>query len=132
MTNTIDNGTKPTKFDQAEELGAYRLAALWADRMSWPMPGRSTATDELADLACMSALARWLERWQAIPIHRAILAGAHPEAVAAARGGTVEDAFTCWHAWAAGQRRPVGECSQLGISDEDYDTVSQAFETASS
>jgi hypothetical protein len=47
-----------------------------------------TASDELAELACMSALARWLTRWQPIHIHRAILAGAKPEAVAAALGGS--------------------------------------------
>ncbi len=129
MTNTISNGSKPTTFEQAEELGAYSLAVLWADRMSWPIPGRSTATDELAELACMSALAHWLDRWQAIPIHRAILAGAEPEAAAAAFGGSVAQAFECWHDWAAEQRNSV-ICGRPGVTAEDYATVATAFVAA--
>jgi hypothetical protein len=129
MKNTTRNDSKPLTFDQAEELGAYSLAALWADRMSWPMPGRSTATDELAELACMSALARWLHRWQAIPIHRAILAGAEPEAAATAFGGNVAQAFECWHDWAAEQQNSV-ICGRPGVTVEDYATVAAAFVAA--
>ena len=52
----------------------------------------------------MSALARWVARWQPINIHRAVLSGAEPEAVAAAFGGSVAEAFACWHEWANEQR----------------------------
>ena len=91
------DGSKPVTLDEAEALGAFELASRWADRLSWPTSDRS-ASDELAELACMSALARWQ------PIHRAVLVGAEPAAVAAALGGSVAEAFRCWHRWAAGQR----------------------------
>ena len=48
------------------------------------MPGSENASDAVVELACMSALAGWLSRWKPISIHRAILARAQPEAVAAA------------------------------------------------
>ena len=72
-----------------------------ADRLSWPTLDR-TASDELAELAYMSALACWLTRWRPIQIHQAVLAGAEPEAVAAALGGSVAEAFGHWHPWASG------------------------------
>jgi hypothetical protein len=68
------SGRKVVTFEEAEELGAFELARQWADRLSWPALDRS-ASDELAELAYMSALARWLTRWQPIHIHRAALAG---------------------------------------------------------
>lgn len=87
------NGSRPrtadksrvVTFDEAEELGAFELARQWADRLSWPALDR-TASDELAELACMSALACWLARWQSIQIHRAVISGAEPAAVASALG----------------------------------------------
>jgi hypothetical protein len=68
----------PVTVDEAEDLGEFTLAAGWADRVSWPMPGDKGASDHLAELTCMSALARWLGRWRPVPIHKAILAGAEP------------------------------------------------------
>ena len=53
---------RPITFDAAQDLGAFELAELWADRSAWPLQDR-TVYDELAELACMSALARWLTRW---------------------------------------------------------------------
>ena len=41
---------------EPEVLGAFDLAQLWADRTAWPLNER-TPYDELAELACMSALA---------------------------------------------------------------------------
>jgi len=120
----------PVTFDQAEDVGAYALAARWADRMSWPFPGHEDASDHLAELACMSVLARWLTRWQPIPIHRAVLAGAKPESVAAAFGGSVAEAFGCWREWATGQRDSV-ICGRPGVTAEDYETVAAAFAAAS-
>lgn len=70
---------RPITFRAAEELGAFQLAELWADRTAWPID-RRTAYDELAELATMSALAKWLTRWQSIAIHSAVLAGARMEA----------------------------------------------------
>jgi hypothetical protein len=43
----------------AEELGAFELAQLWADRTAWPIDERSQY-DELSELAVMSALGKWL------------------------------------------------------------------------
>ena len=132
MASKINNGrsaaeeTKPVTFDEADDLGGYSLAARWSDRTSWPMPGDEDASDELAELACMSALARWLSRWQPIPIHRAVLAGGAPEAVAAAFGGSVAEAFVCWHQW-ANERRDYG---RPGVTDEEYDAVTRVFGAA--
>jgi hypothetical protein len=48
---------RPITFRAAEDLGAFELAQLWADRTAWPISER-TAYDELAELARMSALAK--------------------------------------------------------------------------
>ena len=72
------DGSRAVTFDEAEELGAFELARQWADRLAWPM--NATAHSEIAELACMSALAQWLARWQPIQIHRAVLRGAEPAA----------------------------------------------------
>ena len=66
----------------------FELAQLWADRTAWPIDDR-TPYDELAELACMSALAVWLNRWQPVAIHGAVLAGAKPEAVVGAWGNSL-------------------------------------------
>lgn len=49
---------RPISFNAAEDLGAFELAELWADRSAWPLRDRAMY-DELAELACLSALARW-------------------------------------------------------------------------
>ncbi len=121
------DGRKAVTFDEAEAVSAFDLARLWADRLAWPMNG--TACDELAELACMSVLARWLTRWQPIQIHRAILKGAEPAAVAAALGGSIADAFGCWHSWALRQRDSV-ICGRPGVTPEEYETVTAVFATA--
>jgi hypothetical protein len=79
INNSVDaatNGAKPVTFEAADDLGAFELASRWADRLSWPMPLNRSASDDLAELACMSALAQWLVRWKPIQLHRAVLAGA--------------------------------------------------------
>lgn len=123
------DGNKPITFDKAEDLGAFELASLWADRPSWPWPTDRDAYDELAELACMSALARWLARWQPIHIHKAVPAGAEPKAVADALGGSIADAVGCWHAWALQQRSSV-ICGRPGVTAEEYETVMAAFAAA--
>ena len=50
----------------------------------------------------MSALAKWLARWQPIAIHDAVLAGARMEAIAGALGNSLQVAFDRWHEWAIG------------------------------
>jgi hypothetical protein len=87
---------RPVTFSAAEGLGAFELAQLWADRTAWPIDER-TPLDELAELACMSALGAWLSRWQPMAIHGAMLAGANPEAVAGALGSSLDVAFERWH-----------------------------------
>ena len=91
-----DPPERPITFRAAEDLGAFELAELWSDRTAWPVVER-TAYDELAELACMSALAMWLTRWQPLAIHGAMLAGAKPAAVALALGGSVDEAYRVWH-----------------------------------
>jgi hypothetical protein len=116
---------RPITFNAAEDLGAFQLAELWADRTAWPITERA-AYDELAELAIMSALAKWLTRWQPIAIHSAVLAGARMEAIAGALGNSLQVAFERWNEWASRQRDFVIG-GKLGISQEEYDAVARRF-----
>ena len=116
---------RPITFNAAEDLGAFGLAELWADRTAWPMNER-TAYDELAELACMSALAKWLRRWQPIAIHGAMLAGAKPEAVAGALGNSLQVAFDRWHDWASRQRDFIVN-GRPGVTEDEYEAVARRF-----
>ena len=120
-----DDPGRPVTFNAAESLGPFELAQLWADRTAWPIDER-TPYDELAELACMSALAAWLKRWQPIAIHGAMLAGAKPEAVAAALGNSVQAAFERWHEWASRQRDFIVN-GKPGVTEDDYEAVAQRF-----
>jgi hypothetical protein len=117
--------SRPITFNAAEDLGAFDLAQLWADRTAWPIDER-TSYDELAELAVMSALGAWLRRWQPIAIHGAMLAGARPEAVAGALGNSLEVAFERWREWAVRQRDFIVD-SEPGITADEYDTVTLRF-----
>ena len=98
---------------------------LWADRTAWPLSER-TAYAELAELAVMSALAKWLTRWQPIALHGAVLAGARMEAIAGALGSSLQAAFDRWHEWASRQRDFIAN-GKPGIEQEDeYKAVVEA------
>jgi hypothetical protein len=116
---------RPITFIAAEDLGAFDLAQLWADRTAWPLNER-TPYDELAELACMSALAVWLQRWLPVAIHGAMRAGAKPEAVAGALGSSLDEAYRRWHEWASRQRDFIigGE---PGVTEDEYEAVAQRF-----
>jgi len=116
---------RPITFRAAEELGAFHLAELWADRTAWPIMER-TAYDELAELACMSALTSWLTRWQPIAIHSAVLAGARMEAIAGALGNSLQVAFDRWHEWASHQREFLTD-GKPGITEEEYEAIARRF-----
>jgi hypothetical protein len=116
---------RPITFKAAVGLGAFELAELWADRLAWPMRDR-TVYDELAELACMSALARWLSRWLPVAIHSALRAGAEPGAVARACGLDVDATFQHWNEWAVVQRDFIIN-GKPGISVEDYEMVKAFF-----
>lgn len=90
-----------------------------------------TQYDELAELATMCALAKWLRRWQPIAIHGAILACARPEAVAGAIGDSIEAAYENWHEWAIVQRDNIAG-GRPGITGEEYDEVVGRFASAGS
>jgi hypothetical protein len=117
--------SRPITFRAAADLGPIELAQLWADRTAWPIDER-TRYDELAELAVMSALATWLRRWQPMVIHGAILAGAHPEAVARALGERVEVAFDRWREWALRQR-DFTVAGKPGITAEEFGAVARGF-----
>jgi hypothetical protein len=116
---------RPLTFRAAEDLGAFQLAELWADRIVWPVIER-TPYDELAELAVMSALVTWLDRWQPIAIHSAVLAGARMEAIAGAFGNSLQVAFDRWHEWASHQREFLTD-EKLGIADDEYEAVARRF-----
>ena len=77
----------------------------------------------------MSALAKWLTRWQPIAIHSAVLAGARMEAIA---GGTREQS--------SGRLRALARVGipaarlivngNPGITKDEYDAVAQQFAAA--
>lgn len=115
----------PITFRAAEELGAFELAQLWSDRTAWPVDER-TQYDELAELAIMSALGKWLRRWQPIAIHSAMLAGARPEAIEAALGNNLQVAYDRWHEWAL-RHRDFIIAGRPGITAEEYDAVLRRF-----
>ncbi len=117
--------SRPITFRAADDLGPFDLAQLWCDRTAWPIADR-TQYDELAELAVVSALAKWLRRWQPIAIHGAILAGARPEAVAGAFGDSIDVAFECWHEWALVQRDNIVG-GRPGITAEEYDKIALRF-----
>jgi hypothetical protein len=116
---------RPITFKAAEDLGAFELAQLWADRTAWPISER-TAYDELAELATMSALAKWLTRWQPIAIHSAVLAGARMESIAGALGNSLQVAFDRWHEWASRQRDFIIR-GKPGITEDEYKAVARRF-----
>jgi hypothetical protein len=116
---------RPITFNAAEDLGAFQLAELWADRTAWPINER-TAYDELAELATMSALAKWLTRWQPIAIHSAVLACARMEAIAGALGNSLQVAFDRWHEWASTQRDLIVN-GKPGITEDEYEAVARRF-----
>jgi hypothetical protein len=120
-----DPPPRPITLTAAEDLGAFDLAELWADRMAWPVDKR-TLYDELAELAVMSALARWLQRWQPIAIHSAMLAGARPDAVAAALGDSVDAAYQHWHQWATRQRNVIVG-ARPGVTEDEFNVVAERF-----
>ena len=117
--------SRPITFRAAEDLGPFELAQLWADRTAWPIDER-TQYDELSELAVMSALGKWLRRWQPIAIHSAMFAGARPEAVAGALGNSLQVAFDRWHEWAISQRDLIVG-GKPGITAEEYDAVARRF-----
>jgi hypothetical protein len=116
---------RPITFRAAEDLGAFQLAELWANRTAWPISER-TAYDELAELATMSALAKWLARWQPIAIHSAILAGARMEGITGALGNSLQVAFDRWHEWAS-QQRDFIIGGKPGIAEEECEAVVRRF-----
>jgi hypothetical protein len=111
---------RPVTFKAAEDLGAFELAQLWADRTAWPISERTA----YAELACMSALAKWLTRWQPIAIHGAVLAGARMETIAGALGNSLQVAFDRWHEWASRQRDFVFN-GKPGITEDEYEAVAR-------
>jgi hypothetical protein len=116
---------RPITFHAAEDIGAFQLAELWANRTAWPISER-TAYDELAELATMSALAKWLARWQPIAIHSAVLAGARMESIAGALGNSLQVAFDRWHEWASRQRDLIIS-GKPGITEDEYKAVARRF-----
>jgi hypothetical protein len=126
---TDDESPRPITLKAAEKLGAFELARLWADPEAWPL-GKRTPYDELAELAMMSALAKWLHNWQPMAIHGAMRAGARPEAVTAALGSSLQDAYEQWREWAERQRDLVFDGGKLGVSPEEYDSVAGRFAEA--
>lgn len=74
----------------------------------------------------MSALGKWLRRWQPIAIHSAMLGGARLDAIQSALGNSLQVAFDRWHEWALCQRDFTAG-GEPGITAEEYETVARRF-----
>jgi hypothetical protein len=110
---------------QADLLPVYDVVGRWLHREP-AFLHEHEPEHHLEELALMTVAAEWLTRWQPISMHRAILAGASPEQVAAAAGLSVRDAFEQWQCWADGQRRSIiGD--RPGLTDEEYAVVRAGF-----
>jgi hypothetical protein len=59
-----------------------------------------------------------------------MLAGAKPEALTAALGSSLDDAYTRWHEWALYLREHITD-GKLGITEQEYETVTRRFAAAS-
>jgi hypothetical protein len=117
----------------AVDASPYELARYWGERGAWPVEPRRA--DELRELAVMSRLADWLQRWQPILIHRAILAGADVGDVSAAAGVEAAVVVSRWRRWARGQRRlydanggPSPSAVRLGLGPVEFDRVAALLE----
>lgn len=124
---------RPITFTDAERQGAYALATQWVDTSLPLLPEERAAGDELAELATMSALRSWLERWQPIHIHRALLLGASVAQVQAALGAADAEAVRQrWETWAQRQRALYESAAEqghpsIGVSHAEYDRVAAVF-----
>ena len=115
--------TMPTTYTEAHNVSAYTLARRWAD-MPWPLGsdvGR-TPQHDLEELATMTALADWLQRWTPLTIHGAAMRGATIDEIAAATGMDTVAVRESWRKWADGQRHLSDARPDFGVSlsVEDY------------
>jgi hypothetical protein len=119
-------------FGAAGERNVSELARMVGARER-PAQGR-TAADELEELAVASALGDQLARSAALGMHRALLAGASPVQVAAARGVTIGQAAEQWRTWASGQRKrwlTTAPGRDTGSPPaQEYDTVAALWRDA--
>jgi hypothetical protein len=74
----------------------------------------------------MSALGKWLQRWQPIAIHSAVLEGARMEAIVGALGNSLQVAFDRWHEWASRQRDFIIN-GNPGITEDEDEAVARRF-----
>jgi hypothetical protein len=112
----------------ADRLPVYEVVEHWLHRD----PAFSREHDpehHLEELALMTVAAEWLTLWQPISMHRAILAGATPDQVAAAAGLSVSEAFEQWECWADDQRRLI-IAGRPGVTEEEYTEVCAYFAKA--
>lgn len=134
-------GTGFRTFEDAELLGAYPLAQLWADpaRLPVDVPAEAarragitvrTVEHDLDEVAVMAALASWLRRWLPISMHRALLRGASIEEVAAAAGVEFREATRMWREWSDGQRSLQREKPYLPDHTAEYDQVDELIRSA--
>jgi hypothetical protein len=95
--------------DSWEAVDAYRDLLLAAE----------LGTGEAADRAVVllgleSVISRWIDRRVMVSIHRALVAGAGADQVAAVAGIDVCEVAARWRAWAHGQRLLAARCPGLG------------------
>lgn len=107
----------------------YELARRWSDRLRWPIVGHGTDVEVLEELAVMSSLRTWLERWTPLMAHRAIMAGASVDEAAAAAGTDASGLADLWVPWAEMQR-DLWATTGRGVSPAEFATVGAQFSRA--
>jgi hypothetical protein len=123
-----ETGTRALRAVELDGVSAFDLARGWGERAGWRIGDDRRAEDELAELAVMSALAAWLDRWAPISVHRAVLGGATPTQVADAMGTDVSTVAQRWRAWADRQRWLRESGSRFGMPPAEYATVAAALD----
>ncbi len=111
--------------DSWEAVDAYRDLLLAAER------GTGEAADHAVQLLGLeSVISRWIDRRVTVSIHRALVAGASTDQVAAVAGIDVCEVAARWRAWAHGQRLLAARCPGLGLSEAGCRRVAAALEAA--
>jgi hypothetical protein len=113
---------------QADLLAVYDAVGRWLHREP-AFLHEHEPEHHLEELALMTVSAEWLTRWQPISMHRALLAGATPDQVAAAAGTSVRGMYEHWKQWPMGQRRSL-IAGRPGVTEEAYEEIQARFMAA--
>jgi hypothetical protein len=123
---------RPLTRDDAERINVYQHLAWYSD-----LPARvglhasQDPADHLEQLTRVAELVNRLDSWQALGVHRAVLAGASVHELVVALGEPAEQVMARWRGWSQRQRNlwqhwtaedPQG-AQALGFDPDQHDRV---------